>query len=128
MAATLVPEDVVPNSRNLNYWDSVSTLAGEVQNPSRTFPRALGMGVVTVMLGYLVPVLVGLGVVGFEAFPSNFARLGSRVRTWQLPVISCYCYWAGSEYVVHCKSRSVCHLLDPWNECCANSFVVYEAG
>ena len=26
---------------NLNYWDSVSTLAGEVANPSRTFPRAL---------------------------------------------------------------------------------------
>ena len=30
-----------PVSRNLNYWDSVSTLAGEVQDPSRTFPRAL---------------------------------------------------------------------------------------
>lgn len=27
--------------RNLNYWDSVSTLAGEVQNPHKTFPRAL---------------------------------------------------------------------------------------
>lgn len=24
---------------NLNYWDSVSTLAGEVDNPSKTFPR-----------------------------------------------------------------------------------------
>ncbi len=28
--------------RNLNYWDSVSTLAGEVQDPHKTFPRALG--------------------------------------------------------------------------------------
>jgi len=26
---------------NLNYWEAVSTLAGEVHNPTRTFPRAL---------------------------------------------------------------------------------------
>ncbi|CAI9260890.1 unnamed protein product [Lactuca saligna] len=25
---------------NLNYWDKVSTLAGEVEKPSRTFPKA----------------------------------------------------------------------------------------
>lgn len=47
---------------NLNYWDSVSTLAGEVENPSKTFPRALGGAVLLVVLSYLVPLLVGLGV------------------------------------------------------------------
>ncbi|GAB4813937.1 hypothetical protein N2152v2_000983 [Parachlorella kessleri] len=47
---------------NLNYWDSVSTLAGEVQNPSKTFPKALGGAVVLVVLSYLIPLLVGLGV------------------------------------------------------------------
>lgn len=47
---------------NLNYWDSVSTLAGEVQDPARTFPRALGGAVVLVVCSYLLPLLVGLGV------------------------------------------------------------------
>ena len=48
--------------RNLNYWDSVSTLAGEVQDPSRTFPRALGAAILLVVVSYLVPLLVGLGI------------------------------------------------------------------
>ena len=48
--------------RNLNYWDTVSTLAGEVRNPSRTFPRALALAVVLVVTSYLLPLLVGLGV------------------------------------------------------------------
>lgn len=47
---------------NLNYWDAVSTLAGEVQDPGRTFPRALAGAVVLVMASYLLPLLVGLGV------------------------------------------------------------------
>lgn len=48
--------------RNLNYWDTVSTLAGEVENPAKTFPRALGIAVVLVVLAYLLPLLVGIGV------------------------------------------------------------------
>ena len=35
-------------ARNLNYWDSVSTLAGEVAHPRRTFPRALFIAVALV--------------------------------------------------------------------------------
>lgn len=27
---------------NLNYWDSISTLAGEVEQPEKTFPSAVG--------------------------------------------------------------------------------------
>eukprot|EP00803_Ostreobium_quekettii_P007487 evm.model.scf_227.3 EVM.evm.TU.scf_227.3 scf_227:35250-42034(+) len=57
---------------NLNYWDSVSTLAGEVKDPGTSFPRALSMGVVAVVLGYLVPVLVGVGVMGQENWPDGF--------------------------------------------------------
>ncbi|KAF9621030.1 hypothetical protein IFM89_015852 [Coptis chinensis] len=38
---------------NLNYWDKASTLAGEVQNPSRIFPKALLGAVVLVVLSYL---------------------------------------------------------------------------
>ena len=49
-------------SRNLNYWDSVSTLAGEVPMPHKTFPRALAGGVVLVVLSYALPLMIGLGV------------------------------------------------------------------
>ena len=48
--------------RNLNYWDSVSTLAGEVPMPHKTFPRALCGAVVLVVLTYALPLMVGLGV------------------------------------------------------------------
>ena len=48
--------------RNLNYWDSVSTLAGEVANPHKTFPLALMLAVVLVILMYLLPLLACLGV------------------------------------------------------------------
>ncbi|GLC39294.1 hypothetical protein PLESTB_001574500 [Pleodorina starrii] len=49
---------------NLNYWDSVSTLAGEVRDPGRTFPRALLLAVVLVVAMYLLPTLAALGVQG----------------------------------------------------------------
>lgn len=47
---------------NLNYWDSVSTLAGEVPNPAKTFPKALFGAVVLVTTTYALPLIVGLGV------------------------------------------------------------------
>ncbi|CAI5998025.1 unnamed protein product [Closterium sp. NIES-64] len=51
---------------NLNYWDSVSTLAGEIEEPKRTFPRALMGAVVLVVVSYLVPLLAGTGAVPFS--------------------------------------------------------------
>jgi len=42
---------------NLNYWDSISTLAGEVENPKRTLPRALSYALVLVVGGYLYPLI-----------------------------------------------------------------------
>eukprot|EP00879_Flechtneria_rotunda_P007417 GHRR01007781.1.p1 GENE.GHRR01007781.1~~GHRR01007781.1.p1 ORF type:complete len:454 (+),score=154.91 GHRR01007781.1:1207-2568(+) len=47
---------------NLNYWDSVSCLAGEVDNPTKTFPRALMYAVVLVVASYFLPTLAALGV------------------------------------------------------------------
>ena len=47
---------------NLNYWDNVSTLAGEVRDPSRTFPRALFLAVLLVVSLYFFPTLFALGV------------------------------------------------------------------
>nr|XP_024375958.1 probable polyamine transporter At3g19553 [Physcomitrium patens]XP_024375959.1 probable polyamine transporter At3g19553 [Physcomitrium patens]XP_024375960.1 probable polyamine transporter At3g19553 [Physcomitrium patens]XP_024375961.1 probable polyamine transporter At3g19553 [Physcomitrium patens]PNR53956.1 hypothetical protein PHYPA_007631 [Physcomitrium patens] len=46
---------------NLNYWDSASTLAGEVDNPKDTFPKALLWAVLLVIVGYVVPLLAGTG-------------------------------------------------------------------
>ncbi len=40
----------------------MSTLAGEVAHPRKTFPRALFIGVGLVVFMYLGPLLVGLGV------------------------------------------------------------------
>lgn len=49
---------------NLNYWDKASTLAGEVENPSKTFPKALFGAVILVVSSYLIPLLAGTGALG----------------------------------------------------------------
>jgi len=45
-----------------NYlgWDSLSTVAEEVQEPQKTYPRALAICLPIVVLVYLLPTLVGL--------------------------------------------------------------------
>lgn len=48
---------------NLNYWDSISTLAGEVENPKRTLPKALFYALVLVVSGYFFPLLIGTGAI-----------------------------------------------------------------
>ncbi|KAL5707672.1 hypothetical protein ACHQM5_018544 [Ranunculus cassubicifolius] len=46
---------------NLNFWDNASTLAGEVDKPQTTFPKALfSAGLITV-LGYIIPLLSIIG-------------------------------------------------------------------
>ncbi|XP_058778569.1 probable polyamine transporter At3g19553 [Vicia villosa] len=56
---------------NLNYWDKASTLAGEVENPSKTFPKALFGGLVLVICSYLIPLLAGTGAL--SSSPSEWA-------------------------------------------------------
>ncbi|XVF00841.1 hypothetical protein REPUB_Repub04eG0036900 [Reevesia pubescens] len=51
---------------NLNYWDSISTLAGEVENPSKTLPKALLYAVILVVLGYFFPLLIGTGAIPLD--------------------------------------------------------------
>ncbi|KAL6878289.1 hypothetical protein ACP4OV_012459 [Aristida adscensionis] len=46
---------------NLNYWDSASTMAGEVDRPERTFPRALAVAVVIIAASYLLPLMAVTG-------------------------------------------------------------------
>jgi len=48
-----------------NYlgWDSLSTVAGEVENPQRNYPRAIFWALPIIVLSYLLPTLVGLAIV-----------------------------------------------------------------
>ncbi|KAL6878288.1 hypothetical protein ACP4OV_012458 [Aristida adscensionis] len=48
---------------NLNGWDGVSTMAGEVERPGRTFPAALVSAVCMGSLGYLLPLMAATGAV-----------------------------------------------------------------
>uniref|UniRef100_A0A7N0T8N1 Uncharacterized protein n=1 Tax=Kalanchoe fedtschenkoi TaxID=63787 RepID=A0A7N0T8N1_KALFE len=59
---------------NLNFWDNVSTLAGEVDNPQRTFPVALFSAVLLTCLSYLLPLIAVIGAVDVpqESWGSGF--------------------------------------------------------
>ncbi|KAF8369875.1 hypothetical protein HHK36_032089 [Tetracentron sinense] len=46
---------------NLNFWDNASTLAGEVDRPQKTFPKALFSAGILTCLGYLIPLLSTTG-------------------------------------------------------------------
>ncbi|KAM7250721.1 hypothetical protein ACFE04_022604 [Oxalis oulophora] len=51
---------------NLNYWDSISTLSGEVDNPKKTLPKALFFALILVVVGYFFPLLIGTGALPLE--------------------------------------------------------------
>lgn len=75
---------------NLNYWDSISTLAGEVDNPKKTLPKALFYALILVVLGYFFPLLIGTGAIPLErdlwtdGYFSDIAKLigGVWLRWW----------------------------------------------
>ncbi|GMH00099.1 hypothetical protein Nepgr_001938 [Nepenthes gracilis] len=48
---------------NLNFWDNASTLAGEVDNPQKTYPKALFSAGILTCLAYLVPLLAVIGAI-----------------------------------------------------------------
>lgn len=56
-------------------------MAGEVRDPAKTFPKALGLAVVLVVSSYLFPLLVGLGVAadGSDWTLGYFADVGEKV-------------------------------------------------
>ncbi|GLJ12861.1 hypothetical protein SUGI_0199380 [Cryptomeria japonica] len=75
---------------NLNFWDNASTLAGEVENPQRTFPRALFCAGVLACLGYILPLMAATGALelkrGFwtDGYLADAAGLiaGSWLKYW----------------------------------------------
>ncbi|KAJ7967124.1 Amino acid/polyamine transporter [Quillaja saponaria] len=48
---------------NLNYWDSISTLSGEAEDPCKTIPKALFSALFIVLFGYFFPRLIGTGTI-----------------------------------------------------------------
>ncbi|CAN6329587.1 unnamed protein product [Urochloa humidicola] len=76
---------------NLNYWDKASTLAGEVEEPRKTFPKAVFGAVGLVVGAYLVPLLAGTGALPSETAAEwtdgFFSEVGQRIggpwlRVW----------------------------------------------
>ncbi|KAL9995007.1 putative amino acid/polyamine transporter I [Helianthus debilis subsp. tardiflorus] len=51
---------------NLNFWDTVSTMAGEVENPKKTFPAALFSSVILTCLAYIIPLMAVTGAVSVD--------------------------------------------------------------
>lgn len=51
---------------NLNFWDNVSTLAGEVDRPQKTFPVALLVAVIFTCVAYLIPLFAVIGAVNVD--------------------------------------------------------------
>uniref|UniRef100_A0A6M2EJT4 Amino acid permease/ SLC12A domain-containing protein n=1 Tax=Populus davidiana TaxID=266767 RepID=A0A6M2EJT4_9ROSI len=51
---------------NLNFWDNVSTLAGEVDSPRKTFPMALLVAVIFTCVSYLIPLFAVTGAVSVD--------------------------------------------------------------
>ncbi|KAJ6327031.1 hypothetical protein OIU78_014004 [Salix suchowensis] len=75
---------------NLNYWDSVSTLAGEVDNPKKNLPKALFYALILVVLSYFLPLLAGTGAIPLnrdlwtDGYFSDIAKIlgGVWLRWW----------------------------------------------
>ncbi|XP_044501410.1 probable polyamine transporter At1g31830 isoform X2 [Mangifera indica] len=75
---------------SLNYWDSISTLAGEVDNPKKTLPKSLFYALILVVLAYFFPLLIGTGAIPLnrelwtDGYFSDVANLlgGVWLRSW----------------------------------------------
>ncbi len=75
-----------------NYigWDNASTVQGEVQDASRTYPRALAIALPLVTLGYLVPMLATLAATepgawhegGWPALAASLGPAGRFLAAW----------------------------------------------
>ncbi len=51
---------------NYTGWDGLSTVAGDIDNPKRNYPRALAITIPMITLIYLIPTVISLAVVGTD--------------------------------------------------------------
>jgi amino acid transporter len=70
---TLIGSDTIPAPHNLlglfnvlfwnlNNWDAISTLAGEVQNPRSLIPKAMSASLTLIAVAYVLPLVIGAGM------------------------------------------------------------------
>ncbi|KAF4675742.1 hypothetical protein FOL47_007333 [Perkinsus chesapeaki] len=79
---------------NLNYWDSVSTLAGEVENARSAMPKALLLALCLTCLGYILPLGIATGVDG------SFALEGDKAfDSWQAGFLGKVAYDVGGGFL-----------------------------
>ncbi|GMN40743.1 hypothetical protein TIFTF001_009960 [Ficus carica] len=75
---------------NLNAWESISTVAGEVDNPKKTLPKSLFFALILVVVSYFFPLLIGIGAVPVDrelwtdGYFSDLAKIigGVWLRWW----------------------------------------------
>ncbi|KAL6961938.1 hypothetical protein U1Q18_036897 [Sarracenia purpurea var. burkii] len=62
---------------NLNSWDNASTLAGEVDQPQKTYPKALFSAGILTCLAYLIPLMAATGAIPLdqENWVDGYSRL-----------------------------------------------------
>jgi amino acid transporter len=75
---------------NFMGWDNASTIAQEVKDPQRTYPRTMFWAVIAVTLVYVIPI----SAVGFSGVPSSawsdgaWVSIAARIRPWlAVPVL-----------------------------------------
>jgi amino acid transporter len=75
---------------NFMGWDNASTVAQEVDNPQRTYPRTMFWAVAAVALGYIIPI----SAIAYSGVPSSswsdgaWVSLAGGVRPWlAVPVL-----------------------------------------
>ncbi|XP_073283172.1 probable polyamine transporter At3g13620 [Primulina huaijiensis] len=66
---------------NLNFWDNVSTMAGEVENPQKNFPLALLLSVILTCLGYIIPLVAVTGSVVVDQSEWEAGFMADAART-----------------------------------------------
>lgn len=66
---------------NLNFWDNVSTVAGEVESPQKTFPVALLSAVILTCLGYIIPLVAVTGSVVVDQNDWTAGYMADAART-----------------------------------------------
>ncbi|KAL9264615.1 putative polyamine transporter [Drosera capensis] len=67
---------------NYMFWNKASTLVAEIEDPSRTFPKAIFGAMILVVLSYLIPLLAGTGAYRSDAgewTDGYFAEVGMLV-------------------------------------------------
>ena len=81
---------------NYTGWDNASTVQGEVRDASRSYPRALAIGLPLVMIGYLLPLSTTLAASDWTAWREGGWPEIARMTTGALgPVLAIWVALAG---------------------------------